>query len=108
MPLDRWYGKRLADFASPEVERFGAPPAIENVPHPESQAWALAACRGSFAGIRYRLKMDPNRKMLGLALFWDAGKHPPRDEQDALPTVVRLRKAMAYLAEGYPDDPLAI
>lgn len=108
MPLDLWYGKKIVDFTSPAVERYGAPAAIEEVSHDETRAWALSACRGGFCGILYRLKVDPCRKRRGLALFGKAGSWPPVNSQEPLHLVVGLRKEMTGLAGGYPDDPLAL
>ncbi len=108
MPLDRWYDKKIADFTSAAVQLHGAPVAIEDVAHDESRAWALAAYRGGFGGILYRLRRDRSRNRYGLALFGTAGQWPPDNAQDPLFLVVRLRKEMAQLAGGYPDDPLAV
>ncbi|MFL5828155.1 MAG: RES domain-containing protein [Thermoleophilaceae bacterium] len=100
MPLDDFYGKRIADFTSGAVRYFGAPDDVAGLPCDEARPWARAAHAGGFAGILYRLREDPNRR-LGLALFGPAGPHAEPAQQglpQGLP--VRLRKEVHLLFEG--------
>ena len=106
MPLDRWYGKPIADFTSREAERHGAPADIAALPRSEARPWARAACAVGFAGVLYRLREDPARRF-GLALFGDAGEHPPPGTVAAVPLPVGLRHELEDLFEGeYRGDPL--
>jgi len=108
MPLDRWLGKKIADFTSAAVVHHDAPAEIENLPHDKARLWAVAAQAGGFAGILYRLSMDRREpKRWGLALFFDAEEHAPPNEQSSIPLPTQLRNELADLIGAYPDDPLA-
>jgi hypothetical protein len=106
MPLNPWFGKLLADFASPSVAERGGPPDVALISRADSRRWALAAREAGYYGIRYRLGQDPCRR-LGLALFC---KHGARDypchSTVALP--VRPRNELLALFGTYRgDDPQA-
>jgi RES domain len=106
MPLDRWYGKRIADFTAPTIRRHGLPVDIAALDRSVARPWALAARRGGFYGILYRLREDPERRR-GLALFHDAGEYAPVDQPFPQPIVVGIRHDLVALFDGeYRGDPL--
>jgi hypothetical protein len=108
MPLDRWRGRKIADFTSAAVVHYGAPAKIEDVPRDQARPWGVAAKEGGFAGILYRLSKDRREpKRWGLALFFEAGEHAPPNEQSRNPLPTQLRNELANLIGAYPDDPLA-
>ena len=51
MPLERWYGKPIADFTSATVTQHGAPSDIAAIPRPEARPWPEAAWAAGFHGI---------------------------------------------------------
>jgi hypothetical protein len=106
MPLDRWFGERIADFTSDAVKLFGLPADIASVDRGEARPFAVAALGAGFKGILYRLREDPQRR-LGLALFWEGGEHPAIDQSPAVPIPVGLRNELRDLFDGeYRGDPL--
>jgi hypothetical protein len=108
MPLDRWYGKPIADFTSAVLEDHGAPTDIAALPRADARRWAEAARAAGFDGILYRLGQDPQRRR-GLALFGGAGEHAPADQPPAQPLPVGLRKELTDLFNGeYRGDPLLV
>jgi hypothetical protein len=82
MALDEFYDKPIADFTSPDVEQYGAPPAVELLDRRDARPWAQAAYEAGFAGIRYRLRKDPEHRS-GLALFGPKGPGPKPQTQGA-------------------------
>jgi hypothetical protein len=106
MPLNPWFGKRLADFASPDVVESGGPADVALLSRTEGRRWALAAQATGYSGIRYRLGQDPCRR-LGLALFCAHGHSDlPFHSTVALP--VRPRNELLALFGTYRgDDPQA-
>lgn len=106
MPLNPWFGKRLADFASPDVAESGGPADVALLSRAEGRRWALAAQATGYSGIRYRLGQDPCRR-LGLALFCAHGHSDlPFHSTVALP--VRPRNELLALFGTYRgDDPQA-
>jgi|GEM_PF-2201091 len=106
MPLNPWFGKPLADFASPSVAKQGGPPDVALLTRAEGRLWALAAREAGYHGIRYRLGQDPCRR-IGLALFCEYGeRHLPFHSTVALP--VRPRNELLALFGTYRgDDPQA-
>ena len=107
MSLERWYGKKIADFTAVRVGDFGAPKDIANLPRSEARPWAIAAFDGGYSGILYHLREDPKRR-LGLALFDRAGARSASANQGApAPLPVGLRSELTLLFEGeYRGDPL--
>lgn len=107
MPLDRFYGTRIADFTSGAVRYFSVPVGVASLTRAEARPWARAAHAGGFGGILYRLRDDPERR-LGLALFGDAGPADAPDTQPfPQPLPVGLRQEVLRLFEGgYRGDPL--
>jgi hypothetical protein len=106
VPLNAWFGKPLADFASPDVAVRGGPADVALLTRAEGRGWALAAQHAGYAGIRYRLGQDPCRR-LGLALFCAHGRSDlPFHSTVALP--VRPRNELLALFGTYRgDDPQA-
>jgi hypothetical protein len=109
MPLDRFYGTRIADFTSGALRYFKAPLDVASLARAEARPWARAARASGFGGILYRLREDPERR-LGLALFGEAGPADPPDAQPLpQPLPVGLRQEVLRLFEGgYRGDPLAV
>lgn len=106
MPLDRWYGKPIADFTSREAERHGARPTSPHCPEARQDPGRRRPGDVSFAGVLYRLREDPARRV-GLALFGDVGEHPPPGVVATVPLPVGLRHELEDLFEGeYRGDPL--
>jgi hypothetical protein len=106
MPLDRWYGTRIADFASPLAVDHGAPSDIAALSRRDARPWANAARTCGFTGILYRLREDPQHRV-GLALFGDAGEHPPANQVAPVGLPVGLRREMQDLFHGeFRGDPL--
>lgn len=107
MPLGAYYGKRIADFTSGAVPRFGAPADVAALPRVEARAWGRAAHSGDFSGLLYRLREDPKHR-LGLALFGDAGaSEPPEMQGPPAELPVGLRNEVLDLFDGeYRGDPL--
>jgi RES domain-containing protein len=107
MPLEAFHGKVIADFTSAVVDRFGAPVDIAMLERAQARPWAAAAHEAGFAGVLYRLKEDPKRR-LGLALFGEAGALPEPDRQAfPQPLPVGLRNELLDLFDGeYRGDPL--
>jgi hypothetical protein len=108
MALDDFWGRRIADFASPDIERFGVPRAVEQLDRLEARPWAQAAYEAGFAGIRYRLRKDPDHR-IGLALFGPAGpRTKPATQGEPQPFVVGQIHLAGELANGqFGGDPLA-
>jgi hypothetical protein len=73
----------------------------------EARLWALAAHRGGFHGILYRLNQDPDGRR-GLALFYEAGEHKPPNVVAPQPIVVGARRELHDLLGYRGDDPLAV
>lgn len=108
MPLDRWFGEPIADFTSTRVTHHGAPSDIAAISRAEARPWAEAAWAAGFHGILYSLGQDPLRRR-GLALFGDAGEHPPAQQPAPVILPVRLRNEVADLFDGeYRGDPLPV
>jgi RES domain len=106
MPLDRWYGTRIADFTSPACDSYGAPPDIAGLSRAEARPWAIAAHDAGFTGIHYKLCEDPAHRV-GLALFHEAGEHPPMGAAGGVALPVGLRRGLTDLFEGDSrGDPL--
>ena len=106
MPLDRWYGERIADFTAPEIDSQGAPTDIAALARSDARPWAEAAHDAGFSGILYRLREDPAHR-LGLALFHHAGEHAPPNLVAPVGLVVGLRHELQDLFEGeFRGDPL--
>lgn len=105
-PLDRWYGERIADLTSEAALQYGAPVDLPMLARACSRPWAIAAQRGGFKGILYRLREDPRRRR-GLALFGRAGECTPPGQPGSSPLPVGLREELTELFEGeYRGDPL--
>jgi len=106
MALGRWHGKPLADFTSARAAEAGAPDDIAKLRRGHARPWALAAHRAGFAGIFYRLREDPKRRK-GIALFHDAGEHPPAVQPPAQQLPVGLRTEIGALFGGeFRGDPI--
>jgi hypothetical protein len=107
MPLDQFHGKKIADFTSAAVDRFGAPLDIAALSRSDARPWASMAHRSGFAGILYRLREDPKRR-LGLALFAESGTSPePANQPFPQPLPVGLRHELLDLFDGeYRGDPV--
>lgn len=108
MALDEFYDKPIADFTSPHLESFGVPPMIELLDRADARPWAQAAYEAGFAGIRYRLRKDPDHRV-GLALFGPAGpRAKPPTQGDPQPFVVsQARLAQDLANRRFTGDPLA-
>jgi uncharacterized membrane protein len=106
MPLNPWFGKPLADFASSDAAKHDGPADVARLSRAEGRRWALAARGAGYYGIRYRLGQDPRRR-LGLALFFTHGQNDlPFHSRVALP--VRPRNELRALLGSYRgDDPQA-
>ena len=76
MPLDRRYGRKIADMTVPIAVDPANPVNATTISRPEARPWALAAHRGGFDELLYELSEDPKCRR-GLALFWEAGEHEP-------------------------------
>ncbi len=106
MPLNAWFGKRLADFTSPDVANRGGPADVALLTRAEGRRWALAAHDAGFSGIRYRLGQDPCRRV-GLALFCAHGRGE-LPFHSTVPLPVRPRNELLALFGTYRgDDPQA-
>jgi hypothetical protein len=93
MALDEFYDKPIADFTAPNVEQYRAPPAVEQLDRPDARPWAQAVYEAGFAGIRYRLRKDPEHRT-GLALFGPKGPGPK-------PQTIRWPSETAHRAKGF-------
>jgi hypothetical protein len=107
MPLDRWYGLNIADMRAPITLDPGTPVDVTQICRAEARLWALAAHRGGFHGILYRLNQDPDGRR-GLALFYEAGEHKPPNVVAPQPIVVGARRELHDLLGYRGDDPLAV
>ena len=106
MSLDRWYGTPIADFTTSTVSQYGAPTRISALDRADARPWALAAQRGGFQGILYRLREDPKHRR-GLALFYKACEHEPPIQPYPQPIVVGMRNDLLDLFDGeYRGDPI--
>jgi hypothetical protein len=108
MPLDRYYGRRVADFSSPAARYLGAPRNFDQLIREEARPIADRAHAAGFAGILYRLHQDPERR-LGLALFGPAGPLDPEPANQPPPVwlVTGLRNEFLELFDGeYRGDPI--
>lgn len=71
---------RLADLTSRRALAFGYTASLgANEDYTESQAFAAAAVRAGFDGIRYWVRHDPRQQLYGLALYASAGAADPAD-----------------------------
>lgn len=65
---------RLADLTSRRALSFGVTASLgADQAYAPSQAFAVRAVEGGFAGVRYLIRHDPAQKLLGIALFGDPG-----------------------------------
>lgn len=108
MPLDAYYGQRIADFTSRATRYDGVPRNFDQLSREEARPFAQRAHAGGFAGILYRLHQDPERR-LGLALFGTAGPLVPEPANQPPPVevVTGLRHELRDLFDGeYRGDPV--
>ena len=106
MPLNPWFGKPLADFASPSVAKYGGPADVALLSRADGRRWALAVREAGYYGIRYRLGQDPCRH-IGLALFCRQGERD-LSFHSTVPLTVRPRNELLALFGTYRgDDPHA-
>jgi hypothetical protein len=118
MPLDRWYGRPIADFTSPGAASHGAPADVAAITRAQGREGALAARAAGFHGILYRLGQDPGlldpstgavERRRGLALFGNAGDNPPAAQPPPSGLPAGLRNEVLALFNGeYRGDPLPI
>jgi hypothetical protein len=75
---------------------------------PDARPWAQAAYEAGFAGIRYRLRKDPEHRT-GLALFGPKGRGPkPETQGEPQPFGVgQIHLAGELANREFPGDPLA-
>lgn len=107
MPLDRWYGCKVADMTSPILLDRSNPVDITAITRREARPWAVAVHRAGFAGILYKLSEDPEQRR-GLAVFWSAGEQEPSNVVPPQPIVVGARRELHDLLGYRGDDPLAV
>jgi hypothetical protein len=103
MPLDHWYGRRIADFR----EARDPLPDVIAITRGEARAWAQAAHVAGLAGVLHRLKKDPHHRC-GLAVFGERGPwRPPLpcEPPNTVEIPVRARNEWAWLVGR--EDPLA-
>ena len=108
MPLDSYYGQRVADFTSGATRYLGAPRDFDELSRDAARPVAERAHAAGFVGILYRLHLDPARR-LGLALFGPAGPLDPEPSNQPAPVVLvaRLRNEFLALFDGeYRGDPI--
>lgn len=66
---------RLADLLNERAAMFGVTAELGSTSDYErSQAWAGAFARAGFEGIRYHLRHDPTSRLVGIAVFGEAGE----------------------------------
>lgn len=71
---------RLADLTSRRALGFGVTATLgAGEGYDESHAFAVAAVRARFDGIRYLVRHDPAQELYGIALFARAGAPTPAD-----------------------------
>jgi RES domain len=99
-------GLRLANCCVKAASRFGVNAEIHSTTdYDKTHAWAAALHKAGFDGIRYFLRSDPALKLIGYALFDEAGEAPPgrwpsgRSDRVAPAT---LREAREYGFEVIP------
>lgn len=108
MPLDRWFGHKIADMTSPfMLDGLSCVVDVTAISRAEARLWAVAAHRAGFGGILYRLREDPERRR-GLALFAEAGEAEFANAVAAQPVVVGARRELHDLLGYRGDDPLAV
>jgi hypothetical protein len=107
MPLDRWYGRKIADMTSGIPLDSANPVDVTTIGRHAARPWALAAHHGGFGGLLYKLNEDPKQRR-GLALFWKAGEHKPSNCVAPQPIVVGARRELGDLLGYRGDDPLAV
>jgi RES domain-containing protein len=67
----------LANCCAPSAGRFGVNAEIHSTTdYSKTQDWAAAFHRAGLAGVRYFLRSDPSLKLIGYALFAEAGSPP--------------------------------
>jgi hypothetical protein len=109
MPLDSYYGKRIADFTTDGIVALGAPADIGALTREEARPWAVAAHNSGYSGILFRLHADPQRRR-GLALFGPAGRRDVLPHQPpGTPLTVGQQHELRDLFGGVwsGDDPLS-
>jgi len=109
MPLDRYYGQQVADFAAEGLKAVGAPADVGALSRAAARPWASVAQRSGYHGILFRLHADPQRRR-GLALFDHAGArdllpHQPQGTPLTVGQQHELRDLFGGAWSG--DDPLS-
>ncbi|MFL5781927.1 MAG: RES family NAD+ phosphorylase [Thermoleophilaceae bacterium] len=65
---------RLANCCAPRAREFGVNAEIHDSPdYEKTNRWAAAFETSGFAGVRYFVRSDPSRNLVGYALFGTAG-----------------------------------
>jgi hypothetical protein len=108
MPLDHYFGRRIADFSSRAAQYHDVPRNFDDLSRAEARPFAERAHAAGFAGILYRLHQDPERR-LGLALFGTAGPlvPVPANQPNPVELVAGLRNELRDLFDGeYLGDPI--
>lgn len=102
---------RLADLTSRRALGFGVTAALgADERYEPSHAFAVAAFRAGFDGVRYLVRHDPSQRLYGLALFGTAGATAANDprwpagDDGELPDelVDAARKAFGYIVLPEP------
>lgn len=108
MPLDWYYGKRIADFTADGLVALGAPADIGALTREDARPWAVAARNTGYSGMLFRLHADPRRRH-GLALFGPAGPRDPLPHQPpGTPLTVGQQHELRDLFGAWSgDDPLS-
>lgn len=76
----------LADCTSARARSFGVTAAIHSTEdYAKTHRWARAFATAGFAGIRYLVSHDPSQRLVGVALFGDAGERAWLHEETPIP-----------------------
>ncbi len=68
---------RLANCCAPGAREFGVNAEIHDTPdYAKAQRWASAFEQAGFDGVRYFVRSDPSRMLIGYAIFGDVGHAP--------------------------------
>lgn len=89
-PLSVPQSVALADCTSSRARSFGLTAGIHSTEdYAKTQRWARAFAHHAYGGVRYLVSHDPSQRLVGVALFGDAGQRAwPYKEMPILPHLV--------------------
>lgn len=87
----------VADCATPRARSFGVTAAIHSTEdYTKTQQWASAFAAAGFAGIRYLVSHDPSQRLVGVALFGNAGERGWPYREELIPPELILAARMRF------------